>query len=99
MERVEPYTEKEAHATEHTPTSEHQEKQEHEPALDREKTHDHASDHDIHDKDYHLKKENTLGVDIENDFAVKGDKSDGKIAWTPTQFIATISLAGLYVGQ
>lgn len=50
------------------------------------------------DKQYDLKKIDTLGVDIENRDAVKGDDSDGKVDWTWTQIVATISLAGLYVG-
>lgn len=51
------------------------------------------------DHKYDLTKENTLGVDLENRDAVKGDNSDGQIDWNFKQLIATISLAGLYVGK
>lgn len=85
---MENHTEKQANATENSPSSEHHEKDEQQ----------NPPDHDS-DKEYHLQKENTLGVDTNNEFAVKGDSSDGKISWTITQFIATICLAGLYVGQ
>ena len=47
---------------------------------------------------YDLTELSTLGVDVENRDAVKGDASDGKIGWTWTQIAATVSLAGLYVG-
>jgi len=96
MDRVDTHTEemrteKEVHGSETLPNSEHEEKQANGAALEHERTHDHDSDE--HDKEYHLKKEHTLGVDIDNEFAVKGDDSDGKITWTPLQFVATICLA------
>lgn len=97
MEGVTANTKKEAQSTEHIPNSEHEEKHG-EATLDRGKTHDHDEEA-FYDKDYHLKKENTLGVDTHNEYAVKGDESDGQIKWTPLQFVATICLAGLYVGQ
>jgi hypothetical protein len=91
------FTEKQAAAAEEFPHSQHQATHESGTPLEHEKTHDQSSEE--RDKDYHLKKENTLGVDLDqNEFAVKGDDSDGKISWTPTQFVATICLAGLYVG-
>ncbi len=40
-----------------------------------------------------------LAVDVHNRDAVKGDESDGRVIWTPKQIIATICLAGLYVGE
>lgn len=40
----------------------------------------------------------TLGVDLANAEADKGDESDGKINWTKKQIAATIFLCGLYVG-
>jgi hypothetical protein len=99
MERVTTNTEKEVQATEHIPTSEHQEKHG-EVTPDGEMTREDAASEEYHDdKDHHLKKENTLGVDTHNEFAIKGDESDGKISWTPIQFAATICLAGLYVGR
>ena len=58
---------------------------------------EHAERHE--DKHYALAKVNTLGVDVENREAVKGDDSDGKIDWTWKQIAATVSLAGLYVGE
>jgi hypothetical protein len=99
MERVTTNTGKEVQTTEQIPTSEHQEKHQ-EATPDGEKTHEEAASKEYHhDEDYHLKKENTLGVDTHNEFAIKGDESDGKISWTPIQFAATICLAGLYVGK
>jgi hypothetical protein len=41
----------------------------------------------------------TLGVDLSNAEADKGDESDGKIDWTLKQILATIFLCGLYVGN
>ena len=70
-------TEKEIHTAEQVPHSQHRETHENSAPLEHEKTHDHNSEE--HDKDYHLKKENTLGVDVDNEFAVKGDDSDGEI--------------------
>jgi hypothetical protein len=62
----------------------------HEPEVEHIESHE--------DKQYALTKVNTLGVDLENRDAIKGDDSDGKIDWTWKQVAATISLAGLYVG-
>ena len=39
------------------------------------------------------------GSDLEKDGPVLGDDSDGRIVWTPTSLIATISLSALYVGM
>lgn len=46
-----------------------------------------------------LKKVATLGIDTDDNlYAVKGDDSDGQINWTWRQIVASLSLAGLYVG-
>lgn len=90
-------TEKQSHAADELPHSQHQETHENANPLEPEKNQDENSEE--HDRKYDLQKENTLGVDLnQNEFAVKGDDSDGKISWTPVQFVATICLAGLYVG-
>ena len=52
-----------------------------------------------HHSDNELQKVSTLGVDLENRDAVKGDNSDGQINWTTKQILATISLSALYVGE
>ncbi|KAK5090250.1 hypothetical protein LTR05_000421 [Lithohypha guttulata] len=52
-----------------------------------------------HHSDNELQKVSTLGVDLENRDAVKGDNSDGQINWTTKQILATISLSALYVGS
>ena len=60
--------------------------------------HEKPSEDDVND----LKKINTvdaLHVDLENSGAIKGDDSDGRINWTLKQVLATIFLAGLYVGK
>ena len=49
------------------------------------------------DEHYTLTKLTTLGMEVENRDAVKGNEYDGKIDWTGTQTAATVSLAGLYV--
>lgn len=54
-----------------------------------------ADDH--HTKDIH--QINTLGVDVHNPDAEKGDDSDGKVNWTLKQILATCFLCGLYVGM
>lgn len=38
-------------------------------------------------------------VDIENKQAFMGDDSDGKISWTPRNWIAALSLGMLYTGK
>lgn len=38
------------------------------------------------------------GSDLEQHGAFKGDDSDGKVVWTPTTLLATVSLSDLYVG-
>jgi hypothetical protein len=46
------------------------------------------------------KQVSKLHVDVEeHGHAVKGDDSDGVIQWTPKHAIASLSLAGLYVGR
>jgi hypothetical protein len=60
-----------------------------------------------HEKTHHdevddLKKMDTIAalhVDLENARAIKGDDSDGHFNWTLKQVLATIFLAGLYVGK
>jgi hypothetical protein len=49
------------------------------------------------EKDIH--KIPTLGVDLANIEADKGDDSDGKVNWTLKQILATLFLCGLYVGK
>ena len=74
----------------HSPTSE--------PAVeDKEKIERVETAEDHHNKDIHQIK--TLGVDLENHDAEKGDDSDGKINWTWKQVVATLCLCGLYVGM
>ena len=41
----------------------------------------------------------TLGIDLANRDAEKGDDSDGKVNWTTKQILATLFLCGLYVGM
>jgi hypothetical protein len=60
--------------------------------------HEKAADDGVDD----LKKIDTvaaLHVDLENSGAIKGDDSDGRVNWTLKQVVATIFLAGLYVGK
>lgn len=49
--------------------------------------------------DNELHKVSTLGVDVENHDAFKGDNSDGRVDWTWKQIAATICLTALYVGE
>ena len=51
-----------------------------------------------HDE-YSLKQLATLGVDLENKNAHKGDDSDGRIDWTVKHFIAILALNAIYVGK
>jgi len=51
------------------------------------------------DKSDELHRIPTLGVDVQNHDAEKGDDSDGKVTWTTKQILATIFLSALYVGQ
>lgn len=46
-----------------------------------------------------LRKINSIGIDVTNRDAVKGDESDGKVNWTWLQIAATACLSGLYVGM
>lgn len=62
------------------------------PHIQSEHIERHSSDNELH-------KISTLGIDIENRDAAKGDDSDGRIDWTRKQVLATISLSGLYVGM
>lgn len=44
------------------------------------------------------KKDAVDDIHIENEYAYKGDDSDGKVAWTLRHSIAAISLGMLYAG-
>jgi hypothetical protein len=70
-----------------------------EPAetIDKEKIERVETASDQHEKDIH--HINTLGVDLHNPDAEKGDDSDGKVNWTVKQIFATVFLCGLYVGM
>ncbi len=72
-------------------TATEEKRAEHITAEHNEVTSNHKSDE--------LHKVTTLGVDVENHEAEKGDDSDGKVTWTTKQVLATIFLSALYVGQ
>lgn len=70
--------------------------------IEEKRSQDVSAEHDEiigNDKSNELHKVPTLGVDIENHEAEKGDDSDGRVTWTTKQILATIFLSALYVGQ
>jgi hypothetical protein len=51
----------------------------------------------VEEKEVHSVTPNSS--DLESSGAVKGDDSDGRVVWTFTSIVATVSLSGLYVGM
>lgn len=77
------------------PTTHHQSTED----LEKETSQVHSEHFEHHNEKHNdLHKVGTLGVDLDNSEAVKGDDSDGRVNWTPLQIVATVSLSGLYVG-
>lgn len=70
--------------------------------IEEKRSQDVSAEHDEiigNDKSNELHKVPTLGVDIEDHEAEKGDDSDGRVTWTTKQILATIFLSALYVGS